>query len=150
MFSIEASMKKFIQLLLPLLLSLPAAAQPQLDQIAAHLQTDRISLHYDCTYTEDTPVKLTGTLLIQGDCYRAVGNGMEIYCDGATRWSVDPASKEVYIEPANGLEELLEYRNALTELKITELKYLPLSDDLSPFRFDTAPLGPDWVVTDLR
>ena len=143
-------MKKFIQLLLPLLLSLPAAAQPQLDQIAAHLQTDRISLHYDCTYTEDTPVKLTGTLLIQGDCYRAVGNGMEIYCDGATRWSVDPASKEVYIEPANGLEELLEYRNALTELKITELKYLPLSDDLSPFRFDTAPLGPDWVVTDLR
>ncbi len=150
MFSIEASMKKFIQLLLPLLLSLPAAAQPQLDQIAAHLQTDRISLHYACTYTEDTPVKLSGTLLIQGDCYRAVGNGMEIYCDGATRWSVDPASKEVYIEPANGLEELLEYRNALTELKITELKYLPLSDDLSPFRFDTAALGPDWVVTDLR
>ena len=143
-------MKKFIQLLLPLLLSLPAAAQPQLDQIAAHLQTDRISLHYDCTYTEDTPVKLTGTLLIQGDCYRAVGNGMEIYCDGATRWSVDPASKEVYIEPAEGLSELLEYRNALTELKITELKYLPLSDDLSPFRFDTAALGPDWVVTDLR
>ena len=143
-------MKKFIQLLLPLLLSLPAAAQPQLDQIAAHLQTDRISLHYACTYTEDTPVKLSGTLLIQGDCYRAVGNGMEIYCDGATRWSVDPASKEVYIEPANGLEELLEYRNALTELKITELKYLPLSDDLSPFRFDTAALGSDWVVTDLR
>lgn len=144
-------MKKWILcLLLPLLLSLPAAAQPQLDQIAAHLQTDRISLHYDCTYTEDTPVKLSGILLIQGDCYRAIGNGMEIYCDGATRWSVDPASKEVYIEPANGLEELLEYRNALTELKITELKYLPLSDDLSPFRFDTAPLGPDWVVTDLR
>ena len=144
-------MKKWILLaLLPLLLSLPAAAQPQLDQIAAHLQTDRISLHYACTYTEDTPVKLSGTLLIQGDCYRAVGNGMEIYCDGATRWSVDPASKEVYIEPANGLEELLDYRNSLTELKITELKYLPLSDDLSPFRFDTAALGPDWVVTDLR
>lgn len=107
MFSIEASMKKFIQLLLPLLLSLTAAAQPQLGEIAAHLQTDRISLRYDCTYTEDTPVKLSGVLLIQGDCYRAVGNGMEIYCDGATRWSVDPASKEVYIEPANGLAELL-------------------------------------------
>ncbi len=148
-------MKKFIQLLLPLLflpllLPLPAAAQSQLDQIAAHLQTDRISLHYDCTYTEDTPVKLSGILLIQGDCYRAIGNGMEIYCDGAVRWSVDPASKEVYIEPANGLEELLEYRNALTELKISELKYLPLSDDLTPFRFDTAALDSSWVVTDLR
>ena len=140
----------FLLFLLPLLLSLTAAAQPQLGEIAAHLQTDRISLHYDCTYTEDTPVKLSGVLRIQGDCYRAVGNGMEIYCDGATRWSVDPESKEVYIEPAEGLAELLDYRNSLSELKITELKYLPLSDDLAPFRFDTAALGPDWVVTDLR
>ena len=143
-------MKRWILFLLPLLLSLTAAAQPQLGEIAAHLQTDRISLRYDCTYTEDTPVKLSGVLLIQGDCYRAVGNGMEIYCDGATRWSVDPESKEVYIEPAEGLAELLDYRNSLSELKITELKYLPLSDDLAPFRFDTAALGPDWVVTDLR
>ena len=143
-------MKRWILILLPLLLSLTAAAQPQLSEIAAHLQTDRITLRYDCTYTEDTPVKLSGILLIQGDCYRAVGNGMEIYCDGATRWSVDPASKEVYIEPAEGLAELLEYRDSLSALKISDLKYLPLSDDLTPFRFDTAALGPDWVVTDLR
>ena len=46
--------------------------------------------------------------------------------------------------------ELVAYRDSLSELKITELKYLPLSDDLAPFRFDTAALGPDWVVTDLR
>ena len=144
-------MKKFILFLLPLLLSLTAAAQqPQLSEIAAHLQTDRITLRYDCTYTEDTPVKLSGILLIQGDCYRAVGNGMGIYCDGTTRWSVDPVSKEVYIEPAEGLSELLEYRNSLSALKISDLKYLPLSDDLTPFRFDTAALDPDWVVTDLR
>ena len=143
-------MKKWILFLLPLLLSLTAAAQPQLGEIAAHLQTDRITLRYDCTYTEDTPVRLSGILLIQGDCYRAVGNGMEIYCDGTTRWSVDPVSKEVYIEPAEGLSELLEYRNSLSALKISDLKYLPLTDDLTPFRFDTAALGPDWVVTDLR
>lgn len=143
-------MKHPFLILLTLLLSLTAAAQPQLGEIAAHLQTDRISLHYDCTYTEDTPVKLSGVLLIQGDCYRAVGNGMEIYCDGETRWSVDPASKEVYIEGANGLEELLEYRDSLSALKISDLKYLPLSDDLSAFRFDTAALGAGWVVTDLR
>ena len=143
-------MKKWILFLLPLLLSRTAAAQPQPGEIAAHRQTDRSTLRYDCTYTEDTPVKLSGILLIQGDCYRAVGNGMGIYCDGTTRWSVDPVSKEVYIEPAEGLSELLEYRNSLSALKISDLKYLPLSDDLTPFRFDTAALGPDWVVTDLR
>ena len=143
-------MKRWLFPLLALLLSLTAAAQPQLAEIAAHLQTDRISLLYDCTYTQDAPVKLSGTLLIQGECYRAVGNGMEIYCDGTVRWTVDPDSKEVYIEPAEGLAELVAYRDSLSELKITELKYLPLSDDLAPFRFDTAALGPDWVVTDLR
>jgi hypothetical protein len=143
-------MKYRIVLLLTLLLSFPAAAQSILNEIAAHLQTDRISLHYDCTYTEDTPIKLTGDLLIQGECYRAVGNGLIICCDGTTRWSIDPASKEVYIEAANGLEELLEYRDALSSLSITQLKYLPLSDDLSAFRFDTAALGEGWVVTDLR
>ena len=87
---------------------------------------------------------------MQGECYRAVGNGMEIYCDGATRWTVDPASKEVYIETAGGLEELLAWKDSITELSVTEVKYLPLSDDLSAFRFDTESLDDAWVVTDLR
>ena len=143
-------MKRWLFPLMALLLSVTATAQPQLSDIAAHLQSNRISLHYDCTYTEDTPVKLSGTLLIQEDRYFARGNGMEIYCDGTSRWTVDPASKEVYIEPAEGLAELVAYRDSLSELKITDLKYLPLSEDLSAFSFDTTVLDSSWVVTDLR
>ena len=143
-------MKRWILPLLALLLSLTAAAQPQLAEIAAHLQTDRISLHYDCTYTQDAPVKLSGVLLIQGECYRAVGNGMEIYCDGKTRWTVDPASKEVYVETAEGLDELVAMYESLSDLSITGVKYLPLSEDLSAFRYDTSSLDTSWVVTDLR
>ena len=142
---------KWISLLAGLLLTIAAGAQTrQLSEVAAHLQTDRISLRYACTVTQDTPVKLSGVLLVQGECYRAVGNGLEIYCDGATRWTVDPASKEVYVETAEGLEELLSWRDSLTELTLSEVEYLPLSDDLSAFRFDTASLDSSWVVTDLR
>ena len=142
---------KWISLLAGLLLTIAAGAQTrQLSEVAAHLQTDRISLRYACTVTQDTPVKLSGVLLIQGECYRAMGNGLEIYCDGATRWTVDPASKEVYVETAEGLEELLAWRDSLTELTLSEVEYLPLSDDLSAFRFDTASLDASWVVTDLR
>ena len=142
---------KWISLLAGLLLTIAAGAQTrQLSEVAAHLQTDRISLRYACTVTQDTPVKLSGVLLIQGECYRAIGNGLEIYCDGATRWTVDPASKEVYVETAEGLEELLSWRDSLTELTLSEVEYLPLSDDLSAFRFDTASLDSSWVVTDLR
>lgn len=134
-----------------MLLPLTAGAQQkQLSEIAARLQSARISLQYDCTWTQDVPLRLTGTLLIQGDCYRAEGNGTLICCDGRNRWIVDPESKEVYIETAEGLEELLAMRESLSELKLSDIRYLPLSEDLSPFVFDTETLDPDWVVTDLR
>ena len=146
-------MKRWILPLLALLLPLTAAAQvtsQQVAEIASHLDSHRISLHYDCTVTQDTPLKLSGTLLIQGDCYLAKGNGMEIYCDGTTRWTVDPESREVYIETAGGLEELVPWQDNLEELSLTQVRYLPLSDDLSAFSFDTASLDASWVVTDLR
>ena len=133
-----------------LLFPLLAAAQPQLGEIAGRLATNRIELRYDCTFTQEAPVHLSGTLLLQGTCYRALGNGMEIYCDGGTRWTVDPASKEVYIETAEGLEELLAMRDSLSDLSVSGVRYLPLSEDLSAFRFDTTALDADWVVTDLR
>ena len=64
---------KWISLLAGLLLTIAAGAQTrELSEVAAHLQTDRISLRYACTLTQDTPVKLSGALLIQGECYRAV------------------------------------------------------------------------------
>lgn len=145
-------MKKWILPLLVLLLPLSAAAQQEavLREIASHLATDRISLRYDCVFTQEAPLHLTGELLIQDGCYLAKGNGMEIYCDGVSRWTVDPASKEVYIEAAGGLEELLAWRDSLTELKISDIKYQPRTEDLSVFSFDTTALGAEWVVTDLR
>ncbi|MBR5724128.1 MAG: hypothetical protein IKX62_01975 [Bacteroidales bacterium] len=144
-------MKRLIINLLMVLLPFAAAAQaPQLTALASRLQTDRISLHYDCTFTQDTPVRLSGELLVQGECYQARGNGMEIYCDGKTRWTVDPASKEVYVETAEGLDELVAMYESLSDLSITGVKYLPLSEDLSAFRYDTSSLDTSWVVTDLR
>ena len=143
-------MKKWFFILFALLPLTAAAQQYTLDTVAAHLGTDRISLQYACTIAEPAPVKLSGTLLIQGDCYQAKGNGMEIYCNGTTRWTVDPESKEVYIETAGGIEELVPWQDNLEELSLTQVRYLPLSEDLSPFTFDTAALDDAWVVTDLR
>lgn len=143
-------MKKWILILITLLPLTAAAQRHTLDTVAAHLRTDRISLQYACTIAQPAPVQLSGDLLIQGDCYRAKGNGMEIYCNGTTRWTVDPESKEVYIEAAGGIEELVPWQDNLEDLSLTDVRYLPLSDDLSPFTFDTTALDTSWVVTDLR
>ena len=143
-------MKKWILILVTLLPLTAAAQRYTLDTVAAHLRTDRISLNYSFTIAEPAPVQLSGALLAQGECYRAIGNGMEIYCNGTTRWTVDPESKEVYIEAAGGIEELVPWQDNLEDLSLTDVRYLPLSDDLSPFTFDTTALDTSWVITDLR
>ena len=143
-------MKKWILILIALLPLTAAAQQYTLDAVAAPQRTDRLSQNYAFTIAEPAPVQLSGTLLAQSECYRAIGNGMEIYCDGKTRWTVDPESKEVYIETAEGIEELALWQDNMKELSLTDVRYLPLSDDLSPFTFDTAALDASWVVTDLR
>ena len=45
-----------------------------------------------------------GNLQCQGYWWKMVGNGVEMYCDSSVLWVVDPANKEVVIEPA-GMEE---------------------------------------------
>ena len=41
-----------------------------------------------------------GHLQCQGYMWKMVGNGVEMYCDSTSVWVVDPANKEVVIEPA--------------------------------------------------
>lgn len=144
-------MNKFLSVFAGLLLGAAAfAQQDRLAEIFSHLQTDRISLHVSCVLVTDTEIPLSGDVLIQGGCYRVQGGGMEIYCDGSTRWIVDRSGKEVYVESAGDPQELLAWRDSIYDIEVSELRYLPLSDDLSAFRFDTAALGSEWFVTDLR
>lgn len=145
-------MKRYLIIALVLLsASITSSGQDaQIREIMGKLDTDRVSLTYSCTYSGQAPLKLNGTLLLQGDCYVAKGNGTEIYCNGGTRWTVDPQEREVYIEDADGIREVLDYKEGLSDLKLSGIKYSPSSSDLSAFTFDTASLGSAWVVTDLR
>lgn len=42
-----------------------------------------------------------GTLLVQDGMWKVEGNGVQMYCDSASTWVIDPSSKEVVIEPAS-------------------------------------------------
>lgn len=42
-----------------------------------------------------------GLLHVQDGMWRNEGNGVEIWCDGNTVWTVDPVSEEVIIEPVS-------------------------------------------------
>lgn len=127
-----------------------AAQDRQVDEILSRARTMRVTLKYSCNISELSPLRVRGRLIVQGDCYYAEGYGMQIYCDGSTRWTVDTGEKEVYIEDAGGIAEILNYRDSVTNLKLSDIEYSPQSADSSSFIFDTAALDSSWVVTDLR
>ena len=148
--------KAALILLLALCPLLRSAAQDipegQIGEIVRKLSSgQRVSLRYRCSTDGLAPVELSGTLLLQGNCYRAEGNGTEIYCDGSTRWTVDREDREVYIENSGGIREVMQYRDSIGSLDISEVRYMtPSDDDTGEFRFDISSLDSSWVVTDLR
>ena len=130
---------------------LSASAQEKLArEILGKLDSNRVEFTYSCTMNEDVPVRLDGSIIAQGECYLAKGNGLEIYSDGKMRWTVDHQAKEVYIEVAGGIKEILDNSDAVKDLRISNLKYLPFQEETRIFTFDTSKLDASWVVTDLR
>lgn len=49
-----------------------------------------------------TVITGTGTADVQGNMFAVSGNGLEIMCDGASRWTVDKSAEEVVIESVEG------------------------------------------------
>ena len=139
------------------------------------LEGNRVSFSYALTTQEKVPIKTDGTALIDGECYRITGNGLDIYCDGSTKWTVDTQAKEVYLEPSDGTQEFLANPSAwlgqvhnLTvgekvvsgvfrdpagaeiSFRFTSITSSPQSGTTTGFTFDTSSLGSGWVITDLR
>lgn len=139
-------MKRFALITLMLGLCIAAAAQ-DLDAIRKKLDVSRIRVDYSFVMQK---VHCSGTITVQIPCFKASGNGIDVYSDGITRWTVDPESKEVYIENAEGPDDYLKYLLDIEDLKLSDLVSTPLSDDLSMFVFDVKALDSSWVVTDLR
>lgn len=146
-------MRRALTILISLLsFSLSSFCQTEkIDAVLPLLESNRVVLDYDCIITADNgvPVSYTGNLTAQQGCYILKGNGVEIYCDGGTRWTIDPKSKEVYIEYAEGLDDILANRKYITKLVIANVRQHPFAD-AGDFTFDTSALDSSWIVTDLR
>ena len=84
---------------------LPASASAQdvslLDQFNAAVAQSCLEVNYAYTArVSGVENKGSGDLVSQGTMWRLQGNGVQMYCDSASVWVVDPAMKEVVIEPA--------------------------------------------------
>lgn len=74
-----------------------------LDRLYGRFASSCIDLEYTyATRMSGVRIEGSGRLHVQDDMWHNVGNGIEIWCDGSTVWTVDPLSEEVIIEPVSG------------------------------------------------
>lgn len=90
-----------LSILLIILLSTLAKAQTtgtSIEGFASRMAGNTASFNYSFEVKGDVPLTGKGAVKISGAAYHMTGNGLEIWCDGTTRWTVDASSKEAYIE----------------------------------------------------
>lgn len=75
-----------------------ALAQDHLSSLTAGLRNSCTEFDYTFKMAGDFPLTGSGAVTIQGDAFLMVGNGLEVVSDGTTRWTVDRAAAECYIE----------------------------------------------------
>ena len=147
-------MKRILLTLLLITLTFFAGAQDNLSTIRKAMADNKVCLDYSCTIPGKVTMKSSGSISVQRNCYKLVSAGIEIYCDGQTRWTVDRDAKEVLVEQAQGVAEFLDdsekYLDSLEDLVLSKVKTYPFDKDDSEFIFVTENLGADWIVTDLR
>lgn len=90
-------MKKLTALLL-ILLGVSAAGQNIVTDFAKTLSGGCATFGYTYSMSGQVPLSGTGVVRLQDDSFVMKGDGLEVYCDGATRWTVDTAAEECYIE----------------------------------------------------
>lgn len=81
-----------------MLLCIAASGQNVVTDFAKTLSDACASFGYTYSMSGQVPLSGSGTIRLQGDTFIMKGDGLEVYCDGTTRWTVDTAAEECYIE----------------------------------------------------
>lgn len=91
-------MKRLIALLPLVFLSMMASGQNIVADFTATLPGRCATFGYSYSMSGQFPLSGSGKVRLQNDSFTMKGDGLEIYCDGATRWTVDTDAEECYIE----------------------------------------------------
>lgn len=84
------------------LLSVPQvsfAKSKTLESFVARASSSLVSFDYSFTMpSKKSTMTGSGTVKVQGSSFFLDGNGLEIWCDGKTRWTVDRVAEEALVE----------------------------------------------------
>ena len=90
-------MKRFVTILLAFS-ALTSFAQGSVDDFFAKVGDSQVSFSYTFSVNAQTKIQGSGALTVQDNAFKMSGNGLEVWCDGTSRWTVDASGKEAVIE----------------------------------------------------
>jgi hypothetical protein len=81
------------------------ATEDVLDNFVNKVSSSLVTFSY--TYSVNAKVKIqgSGNAIVQGEAFYMKGNGLEIWCNGKTRWTVDRAASEALIESVGAIQD---------------------------------------------
>ncbi len=75
------------------------AKSKTLEAFAAKVSSSLVTFDYSFTMpTQKSKMTGSGSVKVQGDSFFVDGSGLEVWCDGATRWTIDRVSEEALVE----------------------------------------------------
>lgn len=81
-------------------------AQTPLESLRNMFSQGTVSLDAEYEMTvQQLPVTGNTELLLQGNMYHMKGNGLEVFCNGESIWTIDEAAKEVVIDPCDAVSD---------------------------------------------
>ena len=90
-------MKRLISIVLAFS-TLTSFAQTSVDGFFAKVGESRVSFDYTFLVNAQTKIKGSGDVTVQDDAFRMNGNGLEVWCDGSVRWTIDRDGEEAVVE----------------------------------------------------
>ena len=75
------------------------AKSKTLEAFVAKVSSSLVTFDYSFTMpTQKSKMTGSGSVKVQGDSFFVDGSGLEVWCDGATRWTIDRISEEALVE----------------------------------------------------
>ncbi len=107
-------MKRLSLILTSILLGLSLQAQTNpVTAFTGTLKGKCATFSYTYSMTGRMPLTGSGEIRFQNDSFIMKGDDLEIYCDGTTRWTIDTAAEECYIESVSAGEIDIEANPAM-------------------------------------
>ena len=98
---------KKIVILIGLIFVLPLSANPNdiLNKFLLNIKGATISFDYTYSMVQNNVEFVgEGSLLSKGRGFKLISDDFDVYCDGKTKWTIEPSAKEVIIENIDSSE----------------------------------------------